>query len=262
MKQFAKRLSIVCYRIIRWFVWLFYPKTAVEGLHNLPDTPCIIVSNHAQMNGPIACELYFPGHRAIWCAGQMMHLKDVPAYAYQDFWSAKPKYIRWFYKLLSYLIAPISVCVFNNAHTIAVHRDTRLIHTFRQTVTALSEGANVVIFPECATPYNNIVNTFQDRFIDVAKLYYKRTGKAISFIPMYIAPKLHTMYLGSPIWFNPDTPIEEERLKLCQYLMAQISQIAADLPNHTVVPYSNVSKKSYPTNIPIRKETIHEETGC
>ena len=86
------------YRFIKWMVWVFHPKMEVVGAENLPGEPVMMVGNHTQMNGPIACELYFPGNRYTWCAGQMMHLKEVPSYAYQDFWSEKPKYIRWCYK--------------------------------------------------------------------------------------------------------------------------------------------------------------------
>ena len=132
----SKKVSPI-YKVIKALVRLFYPKMEIVGTENLPDEPTIIVGNHTQMNGPIACELYFPGNRYIWCAGQMMHLKEVPAYAYQDFWSNKPKYIRWFYKLLSYIIAPLSVCVFNNANTIGVYRDNRIISTFKETVQKL-----------------------------------------------------------------------------------------------------------------------------
>lgn len=249
-KSFKQSICYLCYRFVRWLVWLFYPKTAMQGLENLPAEPCLVVGNHAQMHGPIACELYFPGKRRIWCAGQMMHLKDVPAYAYEDFWSGKPKSIRWFYKILSYVIAPLSVCVFTNAHTIGVYHDSRIVSTFRNTVKALENNTNVVVFPEYATAYNNIVNQFQNKFIDIAKLYYKRTGKALCFVPMYIAPKLKTMYLGTPIRFNPDAPMEQERLRICDALMKEITTIAFNLPPHTVVPYSNVSKKLYPKNTP------------
>lgn len=238
------------YRIIKALVKFFYPKMEVVGTENLPNEPVMVVANHSQMNGPIACELYFPGDRYTWCAGQMMHLKDVPAYAYQDFWSHKPKCIRWFYKLLSYLIAPVSVCVFNNAQTIAVYRDSRIVSTFKNTVKRLSEGSSVVVFPEHDVPHNHIICAFQDKFIDIAKLYYKRTGKELTFVPMYIAPALKKMYLGSPIRFNPTVPMEQERKRICGHLMEQVTQIACGLPPHRVVPYSNISKKDYPMNTP------------
>lgn len=244
------------YKIIKWTVRLFYPKMDVVGTEHLPEEPAIIVGNHTQMNGPIACELYFPTKRYTWCAGQMMHLKEVPGYAYQDFWSEKPRYTRWFYKLLSYAIAPLSVCVFNNANTIGVYRDTRIISTFKNTVKRLCEGASVVVFPEHDVKYNHILYEFQDRFIDVAKLYYKKTGKELSFVPMYIAPALRTMYLGKPIRFRADEPMDQERSRICQYLMTEITEIACSLPEHTVVPYKNIPKKDYPTNIP--KEAANE----
>lgn len=235
-----------CYRILRWLVDRCYPEITVVGQENLPDEPCIVVGNHSQMHGPIVGELRFPGAPAIWCAAQMMHRKEVPAYAYQDFWSGKPKAIRWFYKLLSHLIAPLSSCIFNNAHTIPVYHDARLAVTFKQTMQALDSGENVLIFPECAKPHNQIVCQFQEHFVDVARRYYKRTGKALCFVPMYLAPKLRTLCLGTPIRFRPEAELDAERSRICTELMAQITELAVGLPVHTVVPYCNVSKKEYP----------------
>ncbi len=237
------------YRFIRWCVRLFYPKIEVVGVENLPQEPCIVVGNHSQMHGPIVGELYFPGNRAIWCAGEMMHLKEVPAYAFRDFWSQKPKWTHWFYKALSYVIAPFSVCIFNNAATIGVYRDTRILTTFKNTVSALCDGKNVVIFPEKDEKYNHIVYEFQDRFVDVAQLYYKKTGKCLSFVPLYIAPKRKAMYLGQPVAYAPENGKEAERQRICAEMKARITDLAVSLPKHRVVPYRNIRKKDYPTNI-------------
>ncbi len=258
-KTKSKKISMLLFRVIKWLIRLFYPQIELVGLENLPEEPSIIVGNHTQLHGPIACELYFPEKRYIWCAGQMMHLKDVPGYAFEDFWSRKPKYTHWFYKIASYLIAPLSVVIFNNASTIGVYRDARIISTFKNTIRKLADGANVIIFPECNDPHNHIVNDFQDKFIDVARYYYKKTGKELSFVPMYIAPKLKQMILGEPIRFRADVPIDEERRRLCDELMDRITEIAVSLPRHTVVPYRNIPKKYYPKNIPEEVDT-HEKT--
>lgn len=256
----AKKVSTL-FKILKCIVKAVYPKIEVEGTENLPKEAAIYVGNHSQMHGPLACEFHFPVERYTWCAGQMMELKEVPAYAYQDFWSSKPKYIRWFYKILSYLIAPLAVCLFNNANTIAVHRDNRILSTFRNTVKTLEGGASVVIFPECYDPYNNIIYQFQERFIDVAKLYYKKTGVEVEFVPFYLAPNLRKMYFGKPIRFCATNPIEEERKKIRTHLMTEITEIAQALPEHIVVPYPNMPKKNYPTNIPVQ-EAVNEETSC
>lgn len=247
-----KKLSAAVYKFIRFWVWVFYPYTTVVGAEHLPDEPCIIVGNHAKMNGPIACELYFPGEHVTWTAGQMMNMKEVPDYAYQDFWSEKPRYIKWFFRGLSYFIAPFSSCIFNNAKCIGVYHDMRIISTFRETVTKLENGANIIIFPEHDVVYNGLVWEFQDRFIDVARMYYKRTGKDLSFVPMYVAPRLQSMYLGTPVKFDHTAPKEKERKRICKAMMDGVTDIAVSLPEHTVVPYPNIPEKDYPSN----KETI------
>ncbi len=258
----AGRISYFCYRVIRGLVQLFYPKITIEGLEQLPDEPCLLVANHCQMHGPIIAELYVPGKRSIWCAGQMMHLKDVPDYAYEDFWSHKPKAVQWFYRLLSYLIAPLSVCIFNHAHTIPVYRDSRILSTFRDSTNALCEGKHVVVFPECPQPYSNIVNQFQEGFVDIARLYYKRSGKKLLFVPMYNAPSLKKVYLGQPLRFCPENSKVQERERVSEYLMQELTALAAKLPLHTVIPYNNIAKKYYPTNKPTKDGGSDAKTSC
>jgi len=253
-----KKVSLL-YRFIRWLVWLFAPKFKIVGRENLPDEPCVIVGNHSQMYGPIAGELYTPVAHHIWCAGEMMHRDEVPEYAYNDFWSGKPAYIRWFFRLLSKIIAPLSELIFTNAHTVPVYHDHRLITTFRESMQLMSQGSSMVIFPECYDEHNNIVHAFQEKFIDLARFYYRKSGKAVSFVPMYIAPRLKKIYYGRPICFNPAAPIEEERHRLCNYIMDSITEIAVGLPLHTVVPYPNIPKHLYPKNLPL--EVHHNETS-
>lgn len=238
----------VFYKVCWWLVWVFYPKTTVEGQENLPEDASIIVGNHSQANGPIVAELYFPGKRSIWCAGQMMSVKEVPDYAYHDFWDEKPKALKPLFRLLSYIIAPFAACVMRCGDTIAVYRDTRIINTFRDTVKKLQAGNHIIIFPECKKGYNQILCQFQENFVDVAKLYYKRTGNELNFVPMYLAPRLRKIYFGKPIRFNAQAPIAEERRRICQALMDSITEIAEGLPEHIVVPYPNIPKKGYKTN--------------
>lgn len=225
------------------------------GFQGLLDEPCVIIGNHAQLHGPLTCELFLPDNFYTWCAAPMMKLKEVPAYAYTDFWSQKPKALRPWFKLVSYIIAPLSVLIFNNARTVAVYKDKRIVSTLKDSIAKLQNGNNLVIFPEQDKKHNHIVYDFQEGFVDVARLYYKRTGKELSFVPMYIAPKLKKMYSGRPIRFSADRPIAEERRRICDYLMKEITDMAENLPEHTVIPYRNIPKKQYPKN----REKQHEK---
>ena len=238
------------YRFIKCLVWLIYPKMKVEGLENLPDGEAVIVANHAQMNGPIACELYLGENRYTWCAGEMMDRKLVPEYAFRCFWSHKKGFSRRFFAILSHIIALPAAFIFKNANTIPVYYDKRALLTFKDSVSKLKNGARIVIFPESDEKYNHIVYRFHDKFVDVAKLYNSRTGKALSFVPLYLAPELKSMHLGKPIVFDPSAPIEAERERICNYLGDEITAIAQSLPLHTVIPFENIPKELYNKNIP------------
>ena len=245
-----KKTSLM-YKILYFFINLFFPRMKIVGMDNLPEGPCILVGNHSQMTGPLLSELRLELPHETWCAGQMMTWSEVADYAFTDFWSFKPRWTHPFFRLLSWLVTPIAICLFNNAHTIAVYHDTRLISTFRDSIEKLKEGNSMVIFPECYDEHNNIVHEFQDKFIDLARFYYKKTGVELSFVPMYLAPKLKTVYYGKPIRFCADADIKDERKRICGELMDAITEIAVSLPEHTVIPYPNISARHYGKNIPL-----------
>lgn len=174
-----------------------------------------------------------------------MHVKEVPSYAYKDFWMYKPKWIRWFFKILSYVIALPASYYLSRGDTLAVYKDARLLATYKETMVKLEEGNNIIIFPECHEDFNDIVNEFQDKFVDVAKLYYKKTGKTLEFVPMYNAAKIKKIVLGKPIKYDPNIDMNEQRKIICDYLKEEITRIAKELPRHKVIPFKNIKKKDY-----------------
>lgn len=241
-----KKDKPLIYRIIRWFITSAYKKKDFINIKNLPDEPCIIIGNHAQIYGPLACALYYPRNKSIWCRSEMLKASEVPAYAYEDFWSRKPKITRFFYKILSYLIAiPISY-ILKHSYTQPVYKDARIASTFKSSIESLNQGKDIIIFPEGRTSYNNIINDFQDKYVDLARFYFKKYGKEIYFVPMYSAPYLKKIIIGKPIKYDSKMNIDEQRKIICDYLKQEITNEALNLPKHKVVPYDNLSKKDYP----------------
>lgn len=236
------------FNLLKKTVKCFQGKYTIEGLDNIPSEPSILVGNHAHAFGPFFAELHFPLQRQTWCASEIMNMKTAPSYIHFDFWGHKPKCSQWFYKIMSYICAPLCVYVFKSADTIPVYRDTRGINTFKQTLSALKEGKHIFIFPEGRSSFNHIVNEFQNKFVDVAKMFFNKTKKLLNFVPFYISPKLKKVCFGKPITFNPDEPMETQRQAICEYLKLEITKMAEALPLHKVVPYDNIKHKLYPQN--------------
>lgn len=251
---------VLC-KILRRAVDLVYPKMELVGLENLPREACIIVGNHSQAHGAIVSEERLPFDHFTWCASQMMDKKEVSDYAFQDFWSDKPQSIQWLFWIVSRLIKYPAVYIMTHARTIPVYHDSRCLTTFRRSMEKLEDGYHLVIFPECRQEYNNILYEFQDRFIDLAWMYYKRTGKRLQFVPMYLAPKLKKIFFGQPISFDPEAPKAAERQRIKQALMDAITDIACAQPLHTVIPYRNISPKHYPQNLPCEVHQVEKTHG-
>ena len=236
------------YRFIRWCVKTIYRKYEVLGKENLPEGPYVIIGNHCQIHGPIVAQLYMPEKSITWGIGDMMHAKDIPSYAYRDFWSEKPKSVRWIFKICSYLIVPLAVLIFNNADMIGVYHDKRILGTFKESLAALCDGKNLVIFPECPTERNNIIFEFQEGYADLGRMYGKKTQRKLPFVPMYVAPDLKQIWFGKPEEFDFSANGADERKRVNQVMMDRVTKLGQSLPLHVVVPYRNVDKKEYPKN--------------
>ena len=236
------------YRISTAIIRVFYKKRAFEGLENIPKEPCIIIANHAKTHGPLTFELFYPRRKLIWSAHEMSDKKLAPSYAYNDFWSGKPKGTKWLYKLAANAVIPLACPFFKSADCLPVYHDERVFKTFLGSLRGLCDGADVIIFPERHEAYNGIINEFHEAFVDLGRLFYKRREKSLAFVPCYNAPTLKKVVFGKPIYYNVNASAEENRKEISYNLKEQITSIARGLPTHKVVPYENVRKNNYSLN--------------
>lgn len=238
-----KQKKPLIFRVTEKIVRLIYRPYKIIYYDDITEHGNLFIANHAQIHGPLATYLYFPFPKKTWVISNMTKLKEVPAYAREDFWRHKHWSIKWLFWIFSYMIAPISVFFMKYADTIPVYKDMRAHITFRDTIESLSNQTDVVIFPECRKEYNHILFDFQKHFVDIARLYYKKHHQVIKFYPMYICKDLKTIVIGKAISFNPDNDIEDERIRITTYLREEITKLALDLPSHKVIPYINGLKR-------------------
>ena len=237
-----KKKKGMLYKTCAFFIKMAYKKNTYIGLENIPNEPCVITGNHAQMHGPIVNELYFPTEKMIWCDAPMLDKKSFTKYAYNNFFGGKPNL---FQKIFVHLLKPIIVKIFIDSDTLPVYRDMRIVKTYKATIDYLDQNKNIVILPECPEEFNEITNKFNEYFVDVARMYYKSTNKELSFVPMYFCKDFRKMLFGKPIKFDSKKPIETERKRICEYLMLEITRLAKTLPVHKVIPFNAVPKKDF-----------------
>ena len=237
--------NTITFRFLSFLVGVFIARKHQFIISEEISEDAIIVGNHAQLYGPICMQLYFPYKRNIWSLSEVFDRKLFKTYAMKEFWPNKKH--KKFYKFLSVLLAPLAEYIFKHADTIPVYKDQRLITTMRETIKSIQDGNKIIIFPECHEKYNNVVNEFQQNYVDLARLYYAKTKKIIKFYPMYTAPKLRKVLIGKPISYDIDKSPEDNRKIINDYLKNEITKLANSLPKHIIIPYDNIRKKDYPT---------------
>lgn len=230
----------IMFRILRFFVKVFYRKPKIVFEEELShDRPIVYVCNHCKAHGPLSYYLLGKNNIRIWCTNEILFWKSAPKYCYETFLNGhlKPKGVRWFYHLVSYLMTPICVIVFRGADCIPVYYDTRLVTTYNKTAQTIKEGKDIVIFPETEPELNEYLNKFNIGFIDTARFMKRKTGKEVVFVPTYLAPSIKTLIVGKPIEYDYSKDVKEQRIELVEKLQDEITNLAKKLPPHKVEHY-------------------------
>ena len=184
------------------------------------DEARVFITNHYEIYGPIVVFLRFPFKFRPWIHNKMLSPKEVEEQMSIGIYGKYPKYPRWMKKIAVKLLKNIMVYTLNKrAKGIAVYRDNPRanIQTMRDSMDTLEKRKNILIFPEL-TYVDEGIGEFQTGFEHLAKFYYQKTGKKITFYPMFISHKNRKMYIEDPITFNPDNDSNEEKLRITTYL--------------------------------------------
>lgn len=122
----------------------------------------------------------------------------------------------------------------NSFNPIPVEKNNlrNVMTTFDDTVKVLSEGDNVLIFPErprkvkrgdkmTVEHLTDSVGRLFTGFANIGRLYYETTGKCLRFYPIYASKRNHTFRIGQPVVFSPDNDPHDEKQRIADLLHDQ-----------------------------------------
>ena len=203
----------------------------LEHVATDPDNPLVFLGNHAEIYGPIASALCFPVPVRFWVISKMMFRKqDVRAYLYENTFSKKtflPVFVR---KLLARILGWLSVNVMSSLRAIAVFRDSpmKLRQTIRESVSALENGENLMIFPE--HPEGKYVkggiSELSPGFLMLAEAWWKKTGKKLRMMPVYANQTQRTFTFGDEIRYEPENGFAAEQERILREAYNQLSALS------------------------------------
>ena len=197
-----------------------------------PENPIVFLGNHAEIYGPIASALCFPVPVRFWVISKMMFRKqDVRAYLYENTFSKKtflPVFVR---KLLAWFLGWLSVNVMNALRAIPVYRDSpmKLRQTVRESVEALKNGENLMIFPEHPEGkyVKNGISELSPGFLMLAEAWWKKAEKQLRIMPVFANREKRTFTFGEEIRYEPENGYAAEQERILKEAYEQLSALSA-----------------------------------
>ena len=219
----------VVYHILYFF---FHCRLSIPPEIAKSDEPFVFVANHYSVFGPVSFVLSVPFPCGIWQNEEIINPETAARTIQPGLHSLLPFLSEGLIRRLSIWLGNLSCKILVRFGSIPVNRNepSRLMSTMRRSVEVLSEGQNLLIFPETGLPEYSLtsVTPFFPGFATIGKLYHRRTGKVLRFCPCYIDEQHHIIRFGEPVAYNPENPdIKEESSRVSEELNLRIRRMAA-----------------------------------
>lgn len=228
-------------RLVCFFLRPFL-RLKVSGLEKLrkEEYPSVFVCNHGFMYGPVAATIYLPTYFRPWIHDVMLSRQSATeeiAWSFPGFLKVTGKRLGMW--IISQAAAIVSTLM-SAFYPIPVVRGTSrdLLKTFSDSITALEEGDNLLIFPERPGARTRSGVGSQDEgadelrefftgFAHLGKMYYDQTGQELLFYPLYCDRKDRAFRIGDPVRYDSSLPSREGKQALALALHQRIVALAA-----------------------------------
>lgn len=211
---------LLFFGIIVLFAKIFF-RCKVRGKENVKndDEARVFIFNHYELYGPVAMYIRFPYKNRPWIIDKMMLPESIDRQMSLMIMNNFKKVPKWLKRFVIVCIKNLVVFVMNFVKGIPVSRENFRFNlkTMQISTETLEKGKCLAIFPE-KNYVKEGVGEFQSGFEHIGKYYYQKTGKKISFYPVFVSQINKEMYIEKPIVFNPETDTNEEKVKIVTYL--------------------------------------------
>ena len=163
----------------------------------------VVLSNHEGTDAPMALEMYLPKPIRMWGAHEM-NSGLIKMYKYQSrVYYHETKHWNLFLSRLFCLIAsPLTNLFYSGLDLISTYKDGRFIKTIRETIKALNDGDNIVIFPEDSEKgYLAELEGFHAGFVLMCEQALKE-GVDVSIHVSYFKKKENVYIIDKPVKYS------------------------------------------------------------
>lgn len=188
------------FRLLKQIMKVRYKKPAFMFLGEKFGNSSIILSNHEGTDAPMSLEIYGNTPIRMWGAHEM-NSGLIKMYKYQSrvYYHEKKHWNLHLARLFCLIASPLTNLFYKGLNLISTYKDNRFLQTIKESVTALDNGENIVIFPEDSkNGYLAELESFYKGFVVLAETYYRK-NKDLQIYVTYFRKSDKVYIVDAPI---------------------------------------------------------------
>lgn len=173
------------------------------SLKGLPD-PCVFICRHRNLRGPIFTMLHMNRQLRPWVFNVFCEKESCYRQYSSYTFSVRLKWDRARVESVARLGSRFVPFLMRSMGAIPVYRDMkRMRQTFNLSLQALLRGESIIIYPDVDyVDTSDTPGAMYTGYLMLGQMYYKATGKNLSFVPTDIRMKRRAILLGDPVEFD------------------------------------------------------------
>ncbi len=186
----------------------------------------IILSNHEGTDAPMSLELYCDRPIRMWGASEM-NSGVVAMYKYQSrvYYHEKKHWNLFLARLFCLIASPLTNLFYKGLNLISTYRDGRFLKTLRESVDALKNGDNIVIYPEDSTKgYLAELEGFHLGFVALAEVC-KKKGMDVPIYVTYFRKSDLTYVIDKPVLYSQLSANGESKEEIAKKLLDRCNEL-------------------------------------
>ena len=195
----------------------------------------IILSNHEGTDAPMSLEIYCNAPLRMWGAHEM-NSGLIKMYKYQTrvYYHEKKHWNLHLARLFCLIASPLTNLFYKGLDLISTYKDGRFIKTIRESVSAIKEGDNIVIYPEDSkNGYLPELEGFFGGFVVLAETC-KKQGIDVPIYVTYFKKSELTYIVDAPVMYSELTKNGESREEVALKLLNRCNELGKMTFNESV----------------------------
>ncbi|MBR6779312.1 MAG: hypothetical protein IKM43_04160 [Clostridia bacterium] len=190
------------------------------------ENGAVILSNHEGTDGPMSLEIHCNKPIRMWGASEM-NSGLIKMYKYQTrvYYHEKKHWNLHLARLFCLIASPLTNLFYKGLNLISTYHDTRFTKTIKESIDALRDGDNIVIYPEVSDKgYLEQLEGFHPGFVALAEVC-KRRGIDLPIYVSYFRKKDMLFIVDKPVMYSELSKNGETKEEICKKLCDRCNEL-------------------------------------